>query len=144
VKRYQFRLDRVLGVRRITEDQARAALLAARLAEQAAAATLAARKDAYAARPSAPAVQSTCAFLSEQFLASTSAAAVQVAGQRRDAATLQVAEDRDAWVAAHRQVEALERLDERRREEHALEAQRAADAEVDDLVVARFRRQAQA
>src|SRR5206468_12799517 len=61
-----------------------------------------------------------------------------------EAARRQAAEEatarREAWTQAAKEVSVLERLDERRRAEHALEAARQADAEVDDIVVGRFAR----
>lgn len=50
------------------------------------------------------------------------------------------AERRVAWAAAAQEVSVLERLNERRRAEHDLEAARQADLEVDDIVVGRFGR----
>jgi flagellar biosynthesis chaperone FliJ len=48
--------------------------------------------------------------------------------------------ERQAELAAARsRVRALERLDERRREEYLLDSARAAEREVDDLVTSRFR-----
>ena len=61
----------------------------------------------------------------------------------RDALAL-VEVRRQEWMAARQRVEALERLETRRRAEHALEVQRAEDRLVDDLVVARHARGARA
>jgi flagellar export protein FliJ len=44
------------------------------------------------------------------------------------------------WAAARQRVAALERLEARRRDEHAIEVRRAEDRLVDDLVVARHAR----
>jgi flagellar export protein FliJ len=55
--------------------------------------------------------------------------------------SLDVVDDRRAdWAATQRRVAALERLEERRREEHALHARRDEDRLVDDIVVARYGR----
>src|SRR3546814_9384381 len=62
----------------------------------------------------------------------SSTAAVAAAAER-------TAEQRDAWLAASRRVKALELLDERRREEHRIEADREEAARVDDLVAGRFK-----
>ena len=68
------------------------------------------------------------------------AGAITVArGEYRQA--LAVVEERRAeWAEARRRVAALERLEERRRDEHAIEVRRAEDRLVDDLVVARHAR----
>ena len=55
-----------------------------------------------------------------------------------------VDERRAEWAAARQRVAALERLEERRRDEHAIEVRRAEDRLVDDLVVARHARGAHA
>jgi hypothetical protein len=44
---------------------------------------------------------------------------------------------RDAWTIAARRVEALERLDERKRVEEAVEIERSRSNELDDMVLAR-------
>ena len=74
------------------------------------------------------------------FLADASAAAVGTArAAHRDA--LDVVQSRRAdWTDARRRVAALERLEDRRRAEHATSVQRAEDQLVDDLVVARHAR----
>ena len=55
-----------------------------------------------------------------------------------------VDERRADWAAARQRVAALERLEARRRDEHTIEARRAEDRLVDDLVVARHARGAHA
>jgi flagellar export protein FliJ len=139
VKRYRFRLERVLTVRRVAEDQAKAALLAARVEETRAVETLELRTRHYAERPQPPTDLDTTSFLAERFLAGAAAGAVQYAADLRTRASERVEVARVGWTDAHRKVDGLERLDARRRDEHALDAQRTADAEVDDVVVARYR-----
>ena len=51
---------------------------------------------------------------------------------------------RGEWTAARQRVAALERLEARRRDEYAIESRRAEDRLVDDLVVARHARGANA
>jgi flagellar export protein FliJ len=56
--------------------------------------------------------------------------------------SLGVVDDRRGnWAATRRRVAALERLEDRRREEHALQARRDEDRLVDDIVVARYGRE---
>ena len=139
MKRYRFRLERVLTVRRVAEDQARASLVSARADENRAVETLDQRTRHYAERTAPPARLGVQSFLAERFLAEAAAGAVHYAADRRREAAERVDVARDEWTDAHRKVDGLERLDARRREEHALDAQRTEDAEVDDVVVARYR-----
>jgi flagellar FliJ protein len=138
MKRYQFRLAAVLRLRRAEEEQARERLLAAnsRLREVIAA------RDREAARYSALASNTEATtlegLLAEQQAASLAASVV--AGARRavttaaaDAALAQI-----AWTSASRRVRILERLDDRRRAEHAEEELRSEVATVDDMVTARY------
>ena len=71
-------------------------------------------------------------------------AARAVIGSRESLANARdvVAAAMENYVATARDVTVLERLDQRRREEHALAAQRAEAAEVDELVTVRHARQA--
>ena len=139
MKRYRFRLDRVLTVRRVAEDQAKAALLGARMDEARAVELVEERTRHYAERPQPPVRLDATSFVAERFLAGAAAGAVQYAADARTRAAERVDLARTDWTDARRKVDGLERLDVRRREEHALDAQRTADAEVDDVVVARYR-----
>lgn len=138
MRRYQFRLGPVLRVRRIEEDRAAGALAAAQRDEHDAAGIVAARRAVYDQRTvgrAAP-VDAT-RFASERFLHETAAAAVATAEDHREAARLATAERAASYIAAAARRSALERLDERKREEHRLENDRLEALEVDDLVNAR-------
>ena len=140
MKRFRFRLDQVLHVRRVQEDRARFDLLSANRDAQLAALRVDDRLADYAGRqmPSGP--RPYAEFERAVFLLESGAAAVGAArAQHRDALTV-VDARREDWTAARRRVAALERLEERRRAEHAIEVQRAEDQLVDDLVVARHAR----
>lgn len=140
MKRFRFRLDQVLHVRRVQEDQARFALLAANRDAQLAAQRVDQRLADHAGRrmPSGP--QTYADFERAVFLLDSSAGAVTVArASHREALTV-VDTRREHWTAARMRVAALERLEARRRAEHAVEMQRAEDQLVDDLVVARHAR----
>src|SRR5207247_9557935 len=76
------------------------------------------------------------------FMLDSAAGAVDVARIAHREALDVVDARRADWAAARRKVAALERLEERRREEHAVEVRRAEDRLVDDLVVARHGRHA--
>ena len=140
MKRFRFRLDQVLHVRRVQEDRARFALLSANRDERLAQATVDTRLAIYADRHIAPGPQPYPDFERAVFMLESGAAAVDVARlAHRDALAL-VDVRRSEWTDARRRVAALERLEERRRAEHAIEVQRAEDQLVDDLVVARHAR----
>lgn len=137
MKRFRFRLEQVLRVRRLQEDQARLALLTANRAAHDAARTVETRLVEYSARSLPPGPQSYEDFERALFLLDSAAAAVDVARiAHRDALEV-VAAKREEWTGRHRRVAALERLEARRRDEYELELRRAEDRLVDDLVVAR-------
>jgi flagellar FliJ protein len=140
VKKYKFRLDTVLRVRRTEEDLAKAELARgnARVAE--AVAIVDARLAHYAALPVAAGGGSTATFMSSRFRQETAARAVVAAKAARVAALQDAEAFRTVWSQKAQQVSVLERLDDRRRTEHEFEAARQADLEVDDIVVGRFGR----
>ncbi len=138
MKRYQFRLAAVARLRRAEQDVARNALvvanvtLRARLLERDAALeryrTIAARNDA--ATPSA--------LLTERNDASLALERLRDAEQRVVEAATAAALTQVAWVSAHQRVAALERLEARQREEHALAMSREDAALLDDVSTARY------
>jgi flagellar export protein FliJ len=140
VKRFKFRLEQVLRVRRIQEDQARAKLLTANRAAHLAATRVEERLAEYSTRERPAGSQSIEQFERTLFLLDTAAGSVGVAREARREALEVVGARRSEWADAQRRVAALERLEDRRREEHAFEMRRAEDQLVDDLVVARHAR----
>lgn len=140
MKRYRFRLEPVLRVRRIEQDtvQGRLAVAYRDLAD--AEAALLDAVDRYRSAPQPVGAQSVATWLAGRTRAELTAATVMDVGSRREHAALQVEEERSVLHDARRRVVALERLDERRRSEHHLEARRDEDAEVDELVTNRFGR----
>lgn len=140
MKRFRFRLDQVLHVRRVQEDLARAQLLSANRDAHLAAARVEDRLADYADRriPAGPLPYAD--FERAVFLLESGAGAVDAARATHRTALTVVDEKRVEWTAARRKVAALERLEERRRAEHAIEVQRAEDQLVDDLVVGRHAR----
>ncbi|HVM19821.1 MAG TPA: flagellar FliJ family protein [Egibacteraceae bacterium] len=141
MKRYEFRMAKVLRVRRLQEEAAQAQVAAARQAEHAAAEDLAASRQHYADLD-APAQYTAAGLLGWHARADLRAQAVTHAGRRHLTAVDSTRGAVEAWQAAQRRVEVLERLDERRREEHTVVVRRAEDATVDDIMVARSRRSA--
>ena len=142
MRRYEFRLESVRKVRRIEEDRAKGFLALANADAQRAADEVARREAVYAALPTAPAVATTNDFLVDRWRRTASSASVLGGLQdERDARTV-VAEKRAEWTVVATKVSALDRLDERRREEHALETAREEAIVVDELVTGRFLREA--
>lgn len=140
MNRYRFRLEPVLRVRRIEQDTAQAGVVAARRDFDAAESDLHRSVDRYRARPETHGPSSAAAWLAGRAGTELTAATVIAAGTRRELAAGRVAEQQEALQAARRRVAALERLDERRREEHALAAQREEATDVDELVTSRHGR----
>lgn len=140
MKRYKFRLDTVLRVRKVEEDRAIAVLAAASRALVEAEATLQRRLDRYGDVPAPSGPLPVAELLKVRARQDGVAAAVVFAGTERLRAEATVELRRDEWSAAARRVAALERLDQRRREEHSVEAQRQEALEVDDMVVGRHGR----
>jgi len=138
VRRFRFRLEQVLHVRRVQEDHARAELMGANRAAHDAAERVRERVYEYQSRVPTPGTRTNQEFELALFLADTAAGAVEVA-RHEHLETLDVVYARRAdWHGARRRVNALERLEERRRAEHDLEMRRAEDRLVDDLVMARY------
>lgn len=140
MKRYRFRLEPVLRVRRVQEETARAEFLAATAAAVAQEQQLAARTEAYENCSMPSEVLSSADFLYEQSRRSAFAAALLEQRDRVRAAQEDVARARWAWSETASRVGALERLDERQRHEHRLQAQKEDDLNTDELVVARHGR----
>jgi flagellar export protein FliJ len=142
VKRYAFRLEPVLRVRRIEEERAILELATATRALADAEATLERRLDRYGAVPVPVGPVPVDHLLRMRARLDGVAASVVHAGTQRLRAEAVVDVRRQSWSDAATRVAALERLDERRRAEHAHETQRQELVEVDDMVVARAGRAA--
>lgn len=140
MKRYRFRLEPVLRVRRTEQDLAQAAVLSAQTVVAAELQTLTARDDAYARALSLQGSLSAAEFCYEQAHRSALASAVLTQRQRVQQAERGVEHAQAVWSAAAARVGALDRLDERQRAEHHAHSLREEELTVDDLVVARFGR----
>ncbi len=141
MKRYRFRLEQVLRVRRLQKDSARNALLLSRRELDRAEQRLWSLVDEYRAGGTGPSAAFSAEFLSRRTLRDLAALKVLDARDRRNGASDRVAEHLGVWTAAARRVKALERLDERARDEYAVEAGRHVERETDDVVVGRHWRQ---
>ena len=142
MKRYEFRMQKVLRVRRLQEDAARAGIAVARTAEQRASDAVVGSYDHYRALSTLAPATTAAAFLGLRDQVTYRATSVRLAEGNLHVAAEATAEAVSTWHVSHRRVEALERLDERRRDEHEIEARRAEDAAVDEIVVSRARSQA--
>lgn len=142
MRRYEFRAEKVLRIRRLQADIARAGVATARREEVAAQGRVTASQARYAELPVDLAAVPVTAFLASRDQAGHRAGAVVAAQQRHAAAQESTAVAMDEWHGATRKVEGLERLDQRGRAEHAVEARRYEDVQVDEIVIARARRTA--
>ncbi len=140
MKRYRFALESVRRVRRIHEDQAKAALLGANRRLGLARRELEARLARYNATARTPSAMTVEEFVAERRLRQYAAETVVEARGQVRLASEAAAMSLSHYTLAARKVQVLDRLDERRRAEHALEASREETREVDDIVVGRYRR----
>lgn len=138
MKRYRFRLETVLRVRRMQEDQARL-----KVALASAEATRAANRadevaESYRSMPPLQVTGSPAELAAARFEPHWRAAGVTRAAAVAEQAELVRLEQVDEWRGKRQSVQVLERLDERRRAEHDIEVRRAEEAVVDDIVAGRF------
>jgi hypothetical protein len=140
VKRYVNRLGRVLDVRRIQQERARADVLQARTAAGIAELTERQRASTYRAHSDPIGPVPYVHHRMDRGLYELRGLALLDATERVGEARRQVQDRLVDWSEAARRVEALERLDGRRRQEHRHELDRDAEREVDDLVTGRFER----
>lgn len=142
MKKFNFRLEAVLRVRRIEEERARAALLAANRDVALANEEVRERKARYwdTARPSG--TFTADAFRPAWFELESVARSVAWSTERRIGLEAVAEAERLNWAATKQRVQALERFETREREDWAVEVRRSEDNLVDDLVVARAHRSA--
>lgn len=137
MKRFAFRLDPVLRVRRLGERSARGRLLTAQRILATAQRDVAERHAEVVRRQSVPLPVATPAFRVEQALRSASVDCLTAARLVEADALLGVRTATESWTAAAAAVGALERLEERQREQHRILAIRDEDRLTDELVSAR-------
>ena len=142
MKRYQFRLAPLLRLRRAEEESAREGLRAANDELRRRIAVRDGRAERYRAIAAGPLATSAEALLAERQGGELAAGAVASARKAVTTAAADAALAQVAWSGASRRVKILERLDDRRRAEHAAAEARADVAEVDDLTTSRHRREA--
>ena len=140
MKRYRFRLEPVLRVRRTEEEAARGQLVAANAAVARQEQLLVERERAYEITLKSSGILPTADFLFEQSSRSAHAAAVLEQRQRVREAPDDAARARGVWSGAAARDGALERLDERQRDEHRAAARKEDELTTDELVVSRYAR----
>ena len=139
MRRYRFRLDSVLRVRRVQEDVARGALARADAEVAASQAALSVARDWFAELEHRPVSAQPAAWAARRTLVLRAADEIDARVGDVDVAAA-ARHDRQVELSdARRRVRALEKLDDRRREEHRVEAARQDERVVDDLVTSRFR-----
>jgi len=137
MKKFRFRLEKVQRVRRIQEELARAELQAANRAVAEAERVKMERFDRYQARDDLFGESSLDGFMTARTLKEAAAYSV-LDGVAKTEETRGVAlERRDDWIGARSRVDALERLESRRRDEHSAEWIREQQELVDEIVVTR-------
>ncbi|GIU85810.1 MAG: hypothetical protein KatS3mg009_0325 [Acidimicrobiia bacterium] len=139
MKKFRFRLDSVKRVRGIQEEQARQRLTEANARARRTAALVEARLHAYLSTPRPTEPMSFADFERARFELEAAATALEAARIAHREALDEVDRRRVEWLEAKQRCSALERLEDRRREEHRIDLRRAEDRLVDDLVVARHR-----
>jgi flagellar export protein FliJ len=141
MRKFKFRLQSVLRVRRIQEDMARSELLYANAAARQTERVVDARVVRYRDMDRPAGLQQEPEFALTWFTLDAAAGAVDVARVLQVEALATVAERRAEWSEASMRVAALERLEERQRALHTIEIKRDEDRVTDDLVVSRYARE---
>jgi flagellar protein FliJ len=137
MKRYAFRLDTVLRVRRVQEEQARAGLMRAQALVSEAEIHADDRRNAYTDASEINMRGSVDELLAARAHHERLGEAVVRADAAVDAAQTALDHQHHVWTRSRTRVKSLEQLDDRRREEHRVEIDRAVEQELDDLVRAR-------
>jgi len=137
MKKYSFRLSKVLRVRRIEEEQAAARLAAAHMVAGAAAGREAERRQALASRCARHGLQSAASFLVWAETTALAGEALSDAQNERRRADDEVDSWRAEWSSAVARVSALEHLDDRSRAAHGVERRREETKVTDDIVTTR-------
>lgn len=139
MKRYKFAFGGVQRVRQIAEEQAAAALADAQRSADAASAELQSRLEEIGAARPAPGSHSVLEFQADRDHLERHRIAVMAARAAEINALELLGSARADWIAAARQVRALDRLDERKRAEWTLETTHAAQLVTDEIANIRYR-----
>lgn len=139
MKKFRFRLESVKRVRRIQEEQARQRLMEAHAQARETVARVDARLHAYLTMPRPTDPMSLADFERARFELEAAATALESARIAHREALDEVDRRRAEWLEAKQRCSALDRLEDRRRQQHQIDLRRAEDRLIDDLVVARHR-----
>ncbi|NLA37147.1 MAG: hypothetical protein GX868_15875 [Actinobacteria bacterium] len=139
MKKYRFSLGGVHRVRQINEEQHKAALADAQRSADDASALLQARLVEVGSAVPAAGTRSANQFLAEREQLTRHRDAVVAARAAEANALALLAQRRDEYIEAAREVRALDRLDERKREEWRLETTRAAQLVTDETATIAYR-----
>lgn len=141
MKKYAFRLEQVRRVRRMQEESAKLALQQANgevhRASVAAEERMAEYQRLTASTTGSSGVDS---FMQRRYFDELAGQSVVAARQAHAAAQESAEARRQVWSEAATKVKALDRLDERRKDEYLIEYERETNQEVDDIVTGRFGR----
>jgi flagellar biosynthesis chaperone FliJ len=140
VKRYKFRLEAVLRVRRVEEERQLMALAAAQRAAVAAERAALDCLHHYRSLPTPGPRVGVEGFVGARGRLGLAAGSLRDADAAHTRAVERTEEQRAEWTEAAQRVSSLERLDERGRAEHEVEARREEDKTVDDTVTGRYGR----
>lgn len=138
MRRYHFRLESVLRVRRLQAEAALGEFARATSEVARCDAIVSARLKEYGPPGFVISEAATPDYLTTVATRARRGEAVILAHQGSVAAREMQEARRAAWQVSERRVQALERLDDRLREEHALDALRGEEREMDDVVVSRW------
>jgi flagellar FliJ protein len=133
-----FRLATVLRVRRVQEEQARAELLRGNRAAREAHRAWERSTEHYRNVPVSTGPVAAATFRREIAAADMAAATLATSAARLTSARAEAESAFGVWRQAAQRVEALERLEQRRRDEELAAESRRETAAVDELVTARF------
>ena len=135
---YRFRLQPVLRVRQLQEEQSRIELAMARRAEDEAHAATATRRSRFAAARTAPAEDSTPLAHTRRRDRQRRMLDALVASQVAEACASDLRRrSQEDWEAAVVALRTMERLDERARAEHRREMERLEQIDLDELATSR-------
>lgn len=137
MKRYTFAFGGVQRVRRVAEQQSKAAVAEAQRTADAASAQLHARLEEIGAAVPAAGARPANEFLADREHLDRHRMAVTAARAAELNALEQLAAVHEEWVAAARDLRSIDRLDERKREEWILESARAAQITTDEIAAVR-------
>jgi flagellar export protein FliJ len=138
MRRYRFRLESVLRVRRLQADAALGEFARATNEVVRLDGLLGTRTQEYGPAGVSIAEGATSDYLATVATRARRGEAVVLAHRDSIAGHQRREHQRAAWQAAERRVSALERLDERQREEHWADTLRGEEREIDDVVVSRW------